>query len=124
MKLLSRTGHTAMLAIVMLSAMTGMPALAQPTPNPQEYPYGPGMMGWGGWYGMILGPLFMVIVLAAVIAVTVLLVRWIGGPWDSGQPPHSAQPPRRTPLDILKERYARGEIDKEEFDERRRMLDE
>ena len=30
--------------------------------------------------------------------------------------------PTRTPLDILKERFARGEIDKEEFEERRRVL--
>jgi len=30
----------------------------------------------------------------------------------------------RTPLDILRERFARGEIDKDEFEERRRVLGE
>lgn len=70
---------------------------------------------------MIFGPLFMILVLAVVIAVAVLLVRWLGGPWHSVQPPYH-MPPGRTPLDILKERYARGEIDKEEFEERRRIL--
>jgi putative membrane protein len=33
-------------------------------------------------------------------------------------------PPTRMPLDILKERFARGEIDKAEFDDRRRVLGE
>jgi len=37
-------------------------------------------------------------------------------------PPH--YPPHRTPVDILKERFARGEIDKNEFEERRRVLGE
>lgn len=75
-------------------------------------------MMWG--YGMIFGPLFMILVLALVIAVAVLLVRWLaGGPWQGAA---SHQLPGRTPLDILKERFARGEIDKAEFEERRRVL--
>ena len=78
------------------------------------------MWGWG-WYGMIFGPLFMILVLVAAIAAVVLLVRWFGGPWHGAMPPYQP-PPSRTPLDILKERFARGEIDKEDFEERRRVL--
>ena len=98
-------------------------AWAQGPSDPGSYGYGPHMTWWGGgWYGMIFGPLFMILVLAVVIAVAVLLVRWIGGPWQ-GATPHR-EPPGRTPLDILKERFARGEIDKEEFEDRRRTLGE
>lgn len=96
-------------------------AWAQVTSDPGRYGYGQHMMGWGGgWYGMIFGPLIMILVLAAVIAVAVLLVRWLGGPWH-GAPPQQ-HVPERTPLDILKARYARGEIDKAEFEDRRRTL--
>jgi putative membrane protein len=80
------------------------------------------MMWWDGDYGMIFGPLLMIVLLALMIAAVVLLVRWLGGPWQ-GIVPHSVSP-GRTPLDILKERFARGEIDKNEFEERRRVLSE
>ena len=91
---------------------------AQQSSEPYRYSYGPHMMDWaGGWYGMIFGPLFMILVLVVVIAVAVLLVRWLGGPWHG-----THVQPGRTPLDILKERFARGEIDKEEFEDRRRVL--
>jgi putative membrane protein len=81
-------------------------------------------MMWGaGWYGMIFGPIFMILVLGVVIAVAVLIVRSAGGPWHGTVPPHYP-PPSRTPLDILKERCARGEIDKNEFEDRRRVLGE
>ena len=79
------------------------------------YGWGPEMMWGWGWYGMIFGPLYMMLVLAIVVAVAVLLVRWLAGPWHG-------PPPGRTALDILNERFARGEIDKEEFEERRRLL--
>jgi putative membrane protein len=69
---------------------------------------------------MIFGPLFMILVLALVIGGAVLLVRWVAGP-SPGTTPH-LPPPDRTALDILKERFARGEIDREEFEERRRAL--
>ena len=70
---------------------------------------------------MIFGPLFMILVLAVVIAAVVLMVRWLGGPSHGSAPTYHA-PASRTALDILKERFARGEIDKDEFEERRRLL--
>ncbi len=101
-------------------------ASAQTSPEPYRYACGPEhMMWWGsaGGYGMFFGPLFMILVLAVVIAVAVLLVRWLAGPWHWVQQPHPV-PPGRNPLDILRERFARGEIDKQEFEERRRVLGE
>ena len=91
---------------------------AQQSPEPCGYGYGPHMMGWGGgWFGMVLGPIFWILTLAVLIGLGFILVRWLAGPWHA-----THVPPGRTPLDILKERFARGEIDKEEFEERRRVL--
>jgi putative membrane protein len=62
---------------------------------------------------MWLGPLFMIIPLALLIVVIVALVRWMGGGGsDGGGRVHTAR-------DILDERYARGEIDREEYQRRR-----
>ncbi|MGE3689760.1 MAG: SHOCT domain-containing protein [Novosphingobium sp.] len=67
---------------------------------------------------MILGPLLMILVpLVLVVAVLIALRRF-------GQPAGSSSAPPQTPLEILKERFARGEINKEEYEERRRILSE
>lgn len=88
------------------------------------YGWGPHMMSWGGgWYAMIFGPLFMILFLGVLVALAVVLARWLGSPWPGTYPPHQL-PSSRTPLDILKERFARGEIDKAEFEDRRCVLGE
>ena len=83
--------------------------------------YHMGNMGAWGWGGMIFGPIMMIVFIAVVVVVVVLLVRWLGGPGHGGAL-HSS--PGKMPLDILKERFAKGEIDKEEFEERQRVMGE
>jgi len=83
--------------------------------------YGHSMMWQFGWYGWLLGPLMMIAFIAVVVAVVVLVVRWVGGSGHAGTP---NAPSGKTPLDILKERFARGEMDAQEFEERRRVLGE
>ena len=81
-------------------------------------------MWGGGWYGMILGPLMMLLFLGIVVAVIVLIVRWLGGSRHDAPMLAPGATRGRAPVDILEERFARGEIDKEEFEERRRILTE
>jgi putative membrane protein len=72
---------------------------------------------WEGGWMFLYGPLMMVAFVAAVVAVIVLLVRWLGDHRSAGHAPTG-----NDALDILKERFARGEIDKEEYEERKRIL--
>lgn len=96
---------------------------AQSSPGIERYPYGQHMMWWGGeWYSMAFSHLFMILVLAMAIALAVLAVRWLSGPGHAAAP-HLASS-GRAPLDILKDRFARGEIDKAEYEDRRRVLGE
>lgn len=76
--------------------------------------------GWG-WGHMLFGPLMMIVVIAAIVVAVVLVVRWVGGS-DQGRNAAARPPATRSSLDILEERYARGEIDTAEFEERRRTL--
>jgi len=63
-------------------------------------------MGWWGWgIGMML---IMLLFWGLVIASLVLAIRWL-----LDQNRHARLV---TPLEILKQRYAKGEIDKEEFE--------
>jgi len=65
----------------------------------------------------------MIIFIAVSSILVVLVVRWLGA-GGNGLGGHLNTPPGKIPVDILKERLARGEIDKEEFEEHRRILSE
>ena len=71
------------------------------------------------WPYYLFGPLMWIVCIVVVVVLVVLAIRWLG---RSGY--LSFIPPVKTPLDILQERFARGEIDKEEFKERRHLLGE
>jgi len=107
--------NLALLAAVTATSLSvlGTPALAQ-----QSTPYYGSPM-WGGGWGMFFGPFTMILVVVAVVVIVVLLVRSLGG---SSAGDFDRLPPNKSALDILKERYARGEINKEEYEERRRVL--
>ncbi len=72
------------------------------------------MMDWG-WGGGAVGLLWMALFWAAVVALIVVAVRAIGGN-PSGT---ESGPDARA---VLAERFARGEISAEEYDERSRVL--
>ena len=78
----------------------------------REWGHGPGMMwGYGGGW---LGTIIMVAFWVAVIVGIVLLIRWLVVSTKSGS--------EDSALEILKKRYARGEIDKKEFDQKKKDL--
>ncbi len=74
------------------------------------------MMNDMGWFGSGAGPLFMLLFWGLVILGLVALVRWLA---QSG----AGKTREKTALDILKERYARGEINREEFEQKRTDLE-
>jgi len=79
------------------------------------------MMGFDGFGGgMGFGGFGMILFWGLLIAGVVVLVRVLGG-FGGRAGPHDGG---RTALDILRERYAKGEIDKQEFEQKRRDLGE
>jgi len=76
-----------------------------------------GDWGGGGWgWGWGFGGIFMILFWALIILGVAALVKWLaaGGGGERGA---------SRPLDILKERYARGEINREQYEQMRRDLE-
>ena len=80
---------------------------------------GPGMMGGG--YGMSwFWPIIMSAFWIAVIVGIIFLIRWLILSTRTGS--HGTIP-GDSALEILKKRYARGEINKDEFEEKKRDME-
>jgi putative membrane protein len=77
---------------------------------------GPWMMGGFGWGWFML--IFMIVFWVLVIWAVVALVR--GGIQPSSPDSGSSRP--ESALEVLKRRYARGEIDKQEYEEKKKDL--
>lgn len=71
--------------------------------------------GFGGW-GMGFG--FMLLFWGLVILGIAALIRWL-----MTQPSSSSSSHDKTPLEIAQERYARGEIGREEYEQIKRDLE-
>ncbi len=74
------------------------------------------MGSWGMGYG-IFGAFMMLLFWILIIGGIVFAIRWLSRD-GSG----TSSPGHEAPLDILKKRYAKGEIDREEFVEKRQEL--
>lgn len=72
-------------------------------------------MGWGMGWGMGFGWIFWLLIIGLVI--------WaIKSAGSNRTSQGTSNPPAESALEILKKRYARGEISYEEFEEKRKHL--
>ena len=125
MKSIALRALPSLAAILMLIVAAGF-AFAQSAGAPGddcEFFRRPGMMlgsSYGG-FGMFLGFAFMILMLIATVVLVVVIMRLLGFAGIAGG---SAlmHPNSITGLDILMQRFARGELNAKEFEDRRRLL--
>ena len=77
--------------------------------GPHCWWWGPGFF-FGAPWNMAFGMLFWLLVISAIVRLLTSASRQL-------------EPDRKGPVDVLKERYANGEIDQAEFEQKKRELE-
>jgi len=76
--------------------------------------------GWGMGFGFVVMLLFWLLIVVGIVA----LIRWLLLQSQSGRDQGRNDKPRdKTPLEIVQQRDARGEIDREEYEQKKRDLE-
>lgn len=101
--------------MVLTTAMFLGNAFAQQRGGYDDWGMGPWMMWPMGMFGMI----FMFVFWALVIVGLVFLIKWL---IQISKSEKDIVRSKSKALDILKERYARGEINKEEFEQMKKDI--
>lgn len=76
-----------------------------------------GFFGWGA--GHAAGGIFMILFWVVVIVGVVALAKWMFANAAASR----ESPTAKTPLQVLEERYARGELNREEFLAKKRDME-
>ncbi len=131
-----KTRHLATLSVTFLALLHPLLALAQQAQQPTAPQYPPWDWpgtwhmwhgGWGFWWVV---PLFLLFMIAVCVLIFFLGHRLGGhrhwGPWQMmDRPPgpgRSWGDPTYTALEILNERFAKGEIQKQEYEEKKATI--
>jgi putative membrane protein len=73
------------------------------------------MYGYGNGWAIWLMFLVMIVLVAAIVVAVVFAVRGMTMGGQAGQSPPRSTPEGPSPTDVLKRRYAAGEVDREEY---------
>jgi putative membrane protein len=105
-------------ALILFGFLSTVSSLSYAHGPDEGYSMGPWMM-WGhgaGWFW----PIFMIIIPITIIVGIIFLIRWLIISSDGAKKTGK----EISALDILKRRYAQGEIDKDEFKQKKKDLAE
>lgn len=125
-----KTQRSVFLTATLFALLLPLLAIAQQAQQPTDpYPYWPGpwhmwASGWGFWW---IFPLFMLFMIIICVAIFFLGHRsgsghhhW--GPWQMMDRGRSWGDPTYSALQILNERFAKGEIQRQEYEEKKAVI--